>query len=214
MIPSAFALSSEGIGRAGRALSSVPALLRRNPPTMEAAAPPRSTVRRESCTIGLPTDLLMYRETIPEDRKHPARAIYPNLDRTSARDAVGPCGGLAWRNGGVCTLTKPEISEILGCSRSVVRNALQFARDLHLISGPMNLDLQPGRSLRAIAAELAARPSGQLRQAVRGVGRGANAARLIANAGSLTGVFTPSPSPPAPVRAAQRRRGRYRNRDC
>jgi len=41
----------------------------------------------------------------------------------------------AWRNGGVCTLTKPEISAILGCGRSVVRNALQFARDLDLISG-------------------------------------------------------------------------------
>ena len=41
----------------------------------------------------------------------------------------------AWLNGGVCTLTKPEISEILGCSRSVVRNALQFARDVDLISG-------------------------------------------------------------------------------
>jgi hypothetical protein len=27
-------------------------------------------------------------------------------------------------------------------------------------------------------------------------------------------VFTPSPSPPAPVGAAQGRRGKYRNRDC
>jgi hypothetical protein len=57
IVPSAFALSSEGIGRDVRALSSARALLRHNPLITQSAVPPRSTVRRETSIIICSIDL-------------------------------------------------------------------------------------------------------------------------------------------------------------